>query len=138
MNDWIQQSFASPPNIIFLRYSLLNLENRDRYYLVIVKLYYYQSCCWISISPLFPLLMNNLFLIHRNNILVFFFFLTLISQGIKDSLGRLMGPIDIIHSKKVPALQSATPREAANIQEKLTQLNLQWEKVNKMYRDRQM
>ncbi|XP_064008032.1 dystrophin isoform X16 [Pogoniulus pusillus] len=58
-------------------------------------------------------------------------------KGIKDSLGRLMGPIDIIHKKKVPALQSATPREAANIQEKLTQLNLQWEKVNKTYRDRQ-
>uniref|UniRef100_A0A803XUG6 Dystrophin n=1 Tax=Meleagris gallopavo TaxID=9103 RepID=A0A803XUG6_MELGA len=52
-------------------------------------------------------------------------------------LGRLQGQIDIIHSKKTPALQSATPRETANIQEKLTQLNSQWEKVNKMYRDRQ-
>lgn len=59
-------------------------------------------------------------------------------QNIKDRLGRLQGHIDIIHSKKTPALQSATPRETANIQEKLTQLNSQWEKVNKMYRDRQM
>ncbi|XP_054045187.1 dystrophin isoform X10 [Rissa tridactyla] len=58
-------------------------------------------------------------------------------KSIKDSLGRLMGHVDIIHSKKIPALQSATPREAANIQDKLTQLNFQWEKVNKMYRDRQ-
>ncbi|XP_074889620.1 dystrophin isoform X5 [Buteo buteo] len=58
-------------------------------------------------------------------------------KSIKDSLGRLLGHIDIIHNKKIPALQSATPREAANIQEKLTQLNFQWEKVNKMYRDRQ-
>ncbi|XP_054021782.1 dystrophin isoform X4 [Dryobates pubescens] len=58
-------------------------------------------------------------------------------KGIKDSLGRLLGPIDIIQKKKTPALQSATPKEAANIQEKLTQLNVQWEKVNKMYRDRQ-
>uniref|UniRef100_A0A803XLV7 Dystrophin n=1 Tax=Meleagris gallopavo TaxID=9103 RepID=A0A803XLV7_MELGA len=58
-------------------------------------------------------------------------------KNIKDRLGRLQGQIDIIHSKKTPALQSATPRETANIQEKLTQLNSQWEKVNKMYRDRQ-
>uniref|UniRef100_A0A8B9T593 Dystrophin n=1 Tax=Anas platyrhynchos TaxID=8839 RepID=A0A8B9T593_ANAPL len=58
-------------------------------------------------------------------------------KNIKDRLGRLQGHIDIIHSKKIPALQSATPREAANIQDKLTQLNFQWEKVNKMYRDRQ-
>ncbi|XP_049691265.1 dystrophin isoform X8 [Accipiter gentilis] len=58
-------------------------------------------------------------------------------KSIKDSLGRLLGHIDIIHNRKIPALQSATPREAANIQEKLTQLNFQWEKVNKMYRDRQ-
>ncbi|XP_042667026.1 dystrophin isoform X1 [Centrocercus urophasianus] len=58
-------------------------------------------------------------------------------KNIKDRLGRLQGHIDIIHSKKTPALQSATPRETANIQEKLTQLNSQWEKVNKMYRDRQ-
>ncbi|KAM6095627.1 dystrophin isoform 10-T10 [Chlamydotis macqueenii] len=58
-------------------------------------------------------------------------------KSIKDSLGRLLGHIDIIHNKKIPALQSATPREAANIQEKLTQLDFQWEKVNKMYRDRQ-
>ncbi|KFQ12665.1 Dystrophin, partial [Leptosomus discolor] len=58
-------------------------------------------------------------------------------KSIKDSLGRLLGRVDIIHNKKILALQSATPREAANIQEKLTQLNFQWEKVNKMYRDRQ-
>lgn len=58
-------------------------------------------------------------------------------KNIKDCLGRLQGHIDIIHSKKTPALQSATPRETANIQDKLTQLNSQWEKVNKMYRDRQ-
>uniref|UniRef100_A0A8C0IGH3 Dystrophin n=1 Tax=Bubo bubo TaxID=30461 RepID=A0A8C0IGH3_BUBBB len=58
-------------------------------------------------------------------------------KSIKDNLERLLGHVDIIHKKKIPALQNATPREAANIQEKLTQLNFQWEKVNKMYRDRQ-
>ncbi|XP_065533284.1 dystrophin isoform X3 [Lathamus discolor] len=58
-------------------------------------------------------------------------------KSIKDSLERLLGHVGIINNKKMPVLQSATPSEAANIQEKLTQLNLQWEKVNKMYRDRQ-
>ncbi|XP_037232885.1 dystrophin isoform X9 [Falco rusticolus] len=58
-------------------------------------------------------------------------------KSIKDSLGRLLGQVDIIHNKKIPALQSTTPTEAANIQEKLKQLTFQWEKVNKMYRDRQ-
>ncbi|XP_017939527.3 dystrophin isoform X6 [Manacus vitellinus] len=58
-------------------------------------------------------------------------------KSIKDSLGRLQGRVEITHGKKTPALQSATPKEAANIQEKLTQLNFQWDKVNKMYRERQ-
>ncbi|XP_064353928.1 dystrophin isoform X8 [Dromaius novaehollandiae] len=58
-------------------------------------------------------------------------------KSIKDSLGRLLGHIEVIHSKKIPALQSATLGEATKIQEKLTQLNFQWEKVNQMYKDRQ-
>ncbi|XP_055657158.1 dystrophin isoform X10 [Falco peregrinus] len=58
-------------------------------------------------------------------------------KSIKDSLGRLLGQVDVIHNKQIPALQSTTPTEAANIQEKLKQLTFQWEKVNKMYRDRQ-
>ncbi|XP_062455961.1 dystrophin isoform X3 [Rhea pennata] len=58
-------------------------------------------------------------------------------KSINDSLGRLLGRVEAIHSKKIPALQSATPAEAAKIEEKLTQLNFQWEKVNKMYKDRQ-
>ncbi|XP_010002791.1 PREDICTED: dystrophin [Chaetura pelagica] len=58
-------------------------------------------------------------------------------KNIKDNLGRLLGQRDVIHSKKILALRNATPTETANIQEKLTQLNFQWEKVNKMYRDQQ-
>ncbi|XP_065483097.1 dystrophin isoform X10 [Caloenas nicobarica] len=58
-------------------------------------------------------------------------------KSIKDSLGRLLGQIDIIHNKKIPVLQNTTPKEAASIEEKLTQLDFQWEKVNKIYRDRQ-
>ncbi|XP_023774103.1 dystrophin-like, partial [Cyanistes caeruleus] len=58
-------------------------------------------------------------------------------KSIKDSLGRLQGHVEMINNKKTPALQNVTPKEAANIQEKLTQLNFEWEKLNKMYRDRQ-
>uniref|UniRef100_A0A8C2U2E0 Dystrophin n=1 Tax=Coturnix japonica TaxID=93934 RepID=A0A8C2U2E0_COTJA len=58
-------------------------------------------------------------------------------KNIKDCLGRLQGHMDVIQSKKTPFLQSATPRETAKIQDKLTQLNSQWEKVNKLYQDRQ-
>ncbi|XP_072205225.1 dystrophin isoform X13 [Excalfactoria chinensis] len=58
-------------------------------------------------------------------------------ENIKDCLGRLQSHMDIIQSKKTPYLQSATPRETTKIQDKLTQLNSQWEKVNKLYRDRQ-
>uniref|UniRef100_A0A8D2LLG3 Dystrophin n=1 Tax=Varanus komodoensis TaxID=61221 RepID=A0A8D2LLG3_VARKO len=58
-------------------------------------------------------------------------------KKIKDSLERYSGQIEVIHSKKGAVLKSATPGETAKIQEKLTQLTYQWEKVNKMYRDRQ-
>ncbi|XP_016848209.2 dystrophin isoform X5 [Anolis carolinensis] len=58
-------------------------------------------------------------------------------KKIKDSLGRYSGQIEIIRNKKTAVLKSATPAEAVRIQDKLTQLTYQWEKVNKMYRDRQ-
>lgn len=80
--------------------------------------------------------MNN-YLFFIKTLFCFLFFKILILQSIKDSLGRLQGHVEIINNKKTPALQNVTPKEAANIQEKLTQLNFEWEKVNKMYRDRQ-
>ncbi|XP_033003089.1 dystrophin isoform X3 [Lacerta agilis] len=55
---------------------------------------------------------------------------------IKDSLGRYSGQIEVVRNKKTAVLKSATPGEAGRIQEKLTQLTYQWEKVNKMYQDR--
>ncbi|XP_061483366.1 dystrophin isoform X4 [Rhineura floridana] len=58
-------------------------------------------------------------------------------KKIKDSLGRYSGQIEVIHNKKTAVLKSATPGEAGRIQERLIQLTYQWEKVNKMYRDRQ-
>uniref|UniRef100_A0A8C3DMH1 Dystrophin n=1 Tax=Corvus moneduloides TaxID=1196302 RepID=A0A8C3DMH1_CORMO len=79
---------------------------------------------------------EQLFVIYKNDVL-FLFFKILMLQSIKDSLGRLQGHVEIINNKKTPALQNVTPKEAENIQEKLTQLNFEWEKVNQMYRDRQ-
>ncbi|XP_078246602.1 dystrophin isoform X9 [Pogona vitticeps] len=58
-------------------------------------------------------------------------------KKIKDSLARYSGQFEVIRNKKIAVLKSATPAEAARIQEKLTQLTYQWEKVNKLYRDRQ-
>ncbi|XP_034505709.1 dystrophin isoform X7 [Ailuropoda melanoleuca] len=58
-------------------------------------------------------------------------------KNIKDSLQQISGRIDIIHNKKTAALHSATPAERAKLQEALLQLDVQWERVNKMYKDRQ-
>ncbi|XP_075855340.1 dystrophin isoform X7 [Microcebus murinus] len=58
-------------------------------------------------------------------------------KNIKDNLQQISGRIDVIHNKKTGALQSATPVERAKLQEALSQLDFQWDKVNKMYKDRQ-
>ncbi|XP_036083102.1 dystrophin isoform X2 [Rousettus aegyptiacus] len=58
-------------------------------------------------------------------------------KNIKDNLQQIAGRIDIIQNKKTAALQSATPMERAKLQEALSRLDFQWERVNKMYKDRQ-
>uniref|UniRef100_A0A8C9CVN1 Dystrophin n=1 Tax=Phocoena sinus TaxID=42100 RepID=A0A8C9CVN1_PHOSS len=58
-------------------------------------------------------------------------------KNIKDSLQQISGLIDVIHNKKAAALQSATPVEKARLQEALSRLDFQWERVNKMCQDRQ-
>ncbi|XP_040122272.1 dystrophin isoform X6 [Oryx dammah] len=58
-------------------------------------------------------------------------------KNIKDNLQQISGRIDIIHNKKAAALQSATAPEKARLQEALSRLDFQWERVNKMYKDRQ-
>lgn len=58
-------------------------------------------------------------------------------QNIKDNLQQISGRIDMIHKKKTAALQSATPAERAKLQEALSGLDVQWERVNKTYKDRQ-
>ncbi|XP_058515061.1 dystrophin isoform X1 [Ochotona princeps] len=58
-------------------------------------------------------------------------------KNIKECMQQLSGRIDVIHNKKTAALQSATAVERTKLQEALSQLDSQWGKVNKMYKERQ-
>nr|XP_042125530.1 dystrophin isoform X2 [Peromyscus maniculatus bairdii] len=58
-------------------------------------------------------------------------------KNIKDNLKQISGRIDVIHKKKTAALQSATSVERVKLQEAVSQLDFQWEKVNRMYKERQ-
>ncbi|XP_040600117.1 dystrophin isoform X6 [Mesocricetus auratus] len=58
-------------------------------------------------------------------------------KNIKDNLQQISGRIDVIHNKKPAALQSATSVERVKLQEAVSQLDFQWEKVNRMYKERQ-
>ncbi|XP_058042481.1 dystrophin isoform X1 [Ahaetulla prasina] len=57
-------------------------------------------------------------------------------KKIKDTIETYSNQIEIIQNKKPAVLKSATPGEAMKIEEKLTQLTFQWEKI-KIYWDRQ-
>ncbi|XP_036030300.1 dystrophin isoform X3 [Onychomys torridus] len=58
-------------------------------------------------------------------------------KNIKDNLKQISVHIDVIHKKKTAALQSATSVERVKLQEAVSQLDFQWEKVNSMYKERQ-
>ncbi|MGH0139504.1 UNVERIFIED_CONTAM: hypothetical protein FKN15_049170 [Acipenser sinensis] len=57
-------------------------------------------------------------------------------KNVKYNLGQLSSQVEGVHSKKAAALQSASPVETEEIQEALTQLDVNWEKLNKLYKDR--
>ncbi|KAL6041794.1 hypothetical protein STEG23_012299, partial [Scotinomys teguina] len=58
-------------------------------------------------------------------------------KNIKDNLQQISGRIDVIHKKKTASLQSATSVERVKLQEAVSQLDFQGEKVNGMYKERQ-
>uniref|UniRef100_A0A2D4P1S9 Uncharacterized protein n=1 Tax=Micrurus surinamensis TaxID=129470 RepID=A0A2D4P1S9_MICSU len=58
-------------------------------------------------------------------------------KKIKDTIERYSNQIEIIQNKKPAVLKSATHGESMKIEEKLTQLTSQWEKVNKIHWDQQ-
>ncbi|MGH0122754.1 UNVERIFIED_CONTAM: hypothetical protein FKN15_029458 [Acipenser sinensis] len=57
-------------------------------------------------------------------------------KNVKYNLGQLSSRVEGVHSKRAAALQSASPVETEQIQEALTQLDVNWEKLNKLYKDR--
>ncbi|XP_041114936.1 dystrophin isoform X1 [Polyodon spathula] len=57
-------------------------------------------------------------------------------QNVKYNLGQLSSRVEGVHSKKAAALQSASTVETEQIQEALSQLDVNWEKLNKLYKDR--
>lgn len=58
-------------------------------------------------------------------------------KNIKENLQQISGRIDVIHKKKTAALQSATPMERVKLQEAVSQMDFHWEKLNRMYKERQ-
>ncbi|XP_075813326.1 dystrophin isoform X1 [Microtus pennsylvanicus] len=58
-------------------------------------------------------------------------------KNIKDNLQQISGRIDAIHTKKTGALQNATSVERGKLQDAVAQMDFQWDKVNRMYKERQ-
>ncbi|XP_066562465.1 dystrophin isoform X5 [Amia ocellicauda] len=54
----------------------------------------------------------------------------------KVSLSKLSGPVDVAQRKKSAVVQNASAVELDQIQESVRHLDTNWEKVNKLYRDR--
>lgn len=57
-------------------------------------------------------------------------------QNIKDNLERLGDQIAGIHERQPDAIQDASPAEVAQIGDALTQLNAEWDRLNRMYSHR--
>ncbi|XP_036405423.1 utrophin isoform X2 [Megalops cyprinoides] len=57
-------------------------------------------------------------------------------KNIKDSLEKLGDQVAAIHEKQPDAIQEASRAEVAQIGDALTQLNAEWDRVNRMYNDR--
>ncbi|XP_015219666.1 dystrophin isoform X7 [Lepisosteus oculatus] len=56
----------------------------------------------------------------------------------KVSLTKLAGPVGNAQSRRSAVLQNASPVEYSHIQDSARQLDTNWEKVNKLYKDRQV
>uniref|UniRef100_A0A3Q1JRX4 Utrophin n=1 Tax=Anabas testudineus TaxID=64144 RepID=A0A3Q1JRX4_ANATE len=57
-------------------------------------------------------------------------------RNIKDNLERLGDQIAGIHERQPDAIQDASPAEVAQIGDALTQLNAEWDRLNRMYSHR--
>nr|XP_016854217.1 PREDICTED: utrophin isoform X4 [Anolis carolinensis] len=57
-------------------------------------------------------------------------------KNIKDMLDRLGDQIAVIHEKQPDVILEASGSEAVQIGDSLTQLNVEWDRINRMYNDR--
>ncbi|XP_056150942.1 dystrophin isoform X3 [Lampris incognitus] len=57
-------------------------------------------------------------------------------KNIKESLDRLGEQVTVIHERQPDAIQEASPAEVAQIGDALTQLNAEWDRLNRMYNHR--
>ncbi|KAL8186122.1 UNVERIFIED_CONTAM: hypothetical protein K2H54_064541 [Gekko kuhli] len=57
-------------------------------------------------------------------------------KNVKDILDKLGDQIAVIHEKQPDVILEATGSEAVQIGDSLTQLNAEWDRINRMYNDR--
>ncbi|KAM3851338.1 utrophin isoform 2-T2 [Vipera latastei] len=57
-------------------------------------------------------------------------------KSIKDMLDKLEDQIAVIHEKQPDVILEASGPEAVHIEDSLTQLNAEWDRINRMYNDR--
>uniref|UniRef100_A0A8B9ZYG3 Utrophin n=1 Tax=Anas zonorhyncha TaxID=75864 RepID=A0A8B9ZYG3_9AVES len=62
--------------------------------------------------------------------------LLLYLQNVKDNLDKLGDQIAVIHEKQPDVILEASGPEAIQIGDALTQLNAEWDRINRMYNDR--
>lgn len=63
-------------------------------------------------------------------------FVLLYLQNVKDILDKLGDQIAVIHEKQPDVVLEASGSEAVQIGDSLTQLNAEWDRINRMYNDR--
>lgn len=59
-----------------------------------------------------------------------------VPQTIKDNLEQLGEQVTGIHERQPEAMQDASPDEVVQIGDNLTQLNAEWDRLNRMYNQR--
>ncbi|KAJ8270600.1 hypothetical protein GJAV_G00116950 [Gymnothorax javanicus] len=57
-------------------------------------------------------------------------------KNIKDSLERLGDQVAVIHERQPDVIQEASQPEVVQIGDALTQLNAEWDRINRLYNDR--
>ncbi|XP_072217830.1 utrophin isoform X2 [Leuresthes tenuis] len=57
-------------------------------------------------------------------------------RNIKENLEQLSEPVTGIHERQPDAIRDASPAEVAQMEDALTQLNAEWDRLNRMYNQR--